>query len=128
MFVFGTIIVTTLIEKLYSFRETDEPMCESSRDIDLILLVCGEADAGPFAEVWRPLTNIHSNIQSFAFDDTANLRLWMIQLVVETAESILLRSGMIVLDEVVREAQLGELGAMVRLEEKSAGIAMDKRA
>ena len=63
----------------------------------------------------------------FAFDDPANLRLWMMQLVVKAPERPFDGTGVVVLKEGMRDAEVGELRLMVGFNEEAARVAMDNR-
>ena len=121
----GYIIVTTFVEELNGFCQREKSVCEANRNVDLILLSCGEADAGPFAEMRRTEANVGDYVQSFALDDATELSLRVMELIVEAAKRTAGRDGVIVLKEDLFDAEVYKLCVMVGFEERTARVAMD---
>jgi hypothetical protein len=76
----------------------------------------------------RAYANIDHYIQSFALDDTTELGLRMVELIVKAAKRSAGRDGVIVLREGVSDAEVCELCVMVGFEERTARVAMDYRS
>ena len=102
-------------------------MREPNRNINLILLFLGKKHACPFSEVRRANSYINGNVQRFAFRDTADFRLWVTELVVKTAQGSIARMRMVVLNEGIRDAEVGELRLMESFDEEAARVAMNNR-
>src|SRR5258708_2818815 len=58
-------------------------------------------------------------------DDAADLRLGMMQLVVKATQRSFGRTRVVVLDESIADAQVGELRLMVGFDEEAAGVAIN---
>src|SRR5690349_24355471 len=71
--------------------------------------------------------DIHGYIQDFAVDNAAQLGLLMLKLVMQAAQGIAAGAGVIVLYENFVDAAFGELGLVVALEKKAAGILVHLR-
>src|SRR6202521_2229481 len=80
VFVGLAIVITAFVKKLNSFRHGQKAVGKTSWDIDLVMFLGGEMDAGPFAKVRRANADVHGNVYGFAFDDPAELGLGMLQL------------------------------------------------
>ena len=78
--------IGALIKELDSLSESQIPVRETARNIDLILLFCGEDDRSPLAEMGRSNANIHGYVQSLALDHAAKFCLCMPELVMESAD------------------------------------------
>jgi hypothetical protein len=126
VFVGRGIVIAAFIQKLNDFCEREKTVRESDRDVDLILRLGTEVDAGPVAEMWRTQPDVDDYVQSFALDDTTELGLGVLELIVKAAKSSAGGNGMIVLQEGVFDPQICELGVVVRFEERTAGVAMDQ--
>ena len=113
MLVFGCVVVTTFVKKLNCAREGQKAVGEACWNVDFVLFSRRETNTGPFSKIRRADPDIDCNIQGFTLDDSAKLGLRMMQLVVESAESSANREGVVVLNECVGNAQMGELGSMV---------------
>src|SRR2546426_311507 len=72
--------------------------------------------------MWRTKADIDGHVQDFALDDSAQLGLWSIQLVMKTTQSALDGTRVVVLDEVIRDAEVSKLGLMIALQEKPAVV------
>jgi len=81
-----SIVITAFVKKLNRVRQGQKAVSKTCRDIHLVLFLRGEADARPFAKMWRADANVHRDVQSFAFDDATELGLGMLQLIVKAAE------------------------------------------
>jgi hypothetical protein len=77
--------------------------------------------------VRRAHADVDGDIQSFALDNTTEFGLRVAQLVVEAAERSAGGDGVIVLDEGVVDAEVGEFGLVVGFEERAACVAIDYR-
>ena len=128
VFVGWSVVIAALVEKLNDFGKSQEAVSKSGRDVDLILLLGAEADAGPLAKMRRAYADVDSHIQSFAFDDTAELGLRVQQLIVKAAKSSLGGDGVVVLEEGVLDAEACEFGVVVSFKERAARVAMDYRS
>src|SRR6266481_712567 len=100
-------------------------MSKTDGDVDLILILGGEADARPVAKVRRAEADVDGDIQSFAFNHATELGLGMLQLVVKAAKRSAGGDGVVVLKEGVFDAEVCELSVVVGLEESAARVAMD---
>src|SRR6202023_2727720 len=78
----GIVKIATLIQELDWIGKRQKSVCESARNVDLILLLGRQQYAGPLPEVRRAGTNINHDIERFAFDNTAQFRLRMAHLIV----------------------------------------------
>ena len=74
------------------------------------------------SKIWRTEADIYHDVQDFALDDSAQLSLRSIQLVMKTTQSAPGRTRVVVLDEVISDAEVGKLGLMIALQEKPAGV------
>jgi len=72
------IVITAFVKKLNGVGQSQKSVSESERDIDLILILGGEVDTGPFTEMRRADANVGDYVESFAFDDATELGLRMI--------------------------------------------------
>src|ERR1700756_5696025 len=100
-------------------------MSKTGRDVDLILFLRGEADAGPFARVRRADPDVNGDVQRFAFDNATELGLRVRQLIVKAAKSSPGRNGVVVLKESVFDAEVCEFCVMVSFKECAARVPMD---
>ena len=123
VFIAGVIEITTFVEELDGIGQSQESMCKSRWNIDLILFLCGESNTGPFSELRRTDPDVDRDVQSFSFHDPAQLGLWMSQLIVESAQCSAGGTRMIVLNEAICDAKLLEFCLVVSFEEKTAFIA-----
>jgi hypothetical protein len=121
----GSVEVAALVEELDGIAQRQKSVSKSRRDKNLVMVVRGEADAGPFAEMGRASANIHGHIKGFAFDDAAKLGLRMVGLLVQAAQRAPYRARMVIPHKLFGDAQRGELAAMIGLHEKAASIAKD---
>ena len=123
MFIAGIVEITAFVKKLDCIRQGQESVGKSRRNIDLILFLCGESNAGPFSELRRTDPDVDRDVQSFSFHYPAKLCLWMSQLVMKSAQRPPGGTRMIVLNEVIYNAKLSEFCLVVSFEEKTAVIA-----
>jgi hypothetical protein len=98
-------------------------MCKPGWNIDLILFLCGESNTGPLSELRRTDPDVDCNVQSFPFHHPAQLRLWMSQLVMESAQRSAGGTRMIILNEAIYDANLRESCLVVSFQEKTAIVA-----
>ena len=75
VFIVRIVEVAALIEKLNVFGDREKAMGKSRGNVNLILIPRGEEHAGPFSEMRGAKPNIDSDIESFAFNHAAKLRL-----------------------------------------------------
>jgi hypothetical protein len=127
VFVGWVIVITAFVKKLNGFGQREKSVRKSNWNIDLILLFGGEEDAGPFAEMWRANSNVGDYVQSFALDYATEFGLWVVELIVKAAKSAPGGDGVIVLQEGVFNADVGEFRVVVGFKESAARIAMDQR-
>ena len=73
------------------------------------------------------MPDVYGDIEGFAFQDAAQLGLRMLQLIMKTAQRPFPGTRVVILNEAIVDAQLGEPRAMVGLYEKSASIPQDLR-
>jgi hypothetical protein len=125
VFVGWGIVIAAFIQKLNDFCQREKTVRKSDRDVDLILRLGTEVDAGPVAEMWRTEPDVDDYVQSFALDDTTELGLGVLELIVKAAKSSAGGDGVIVLKEGVVDAEGGELGLVVGFEEGAACVAID---
>jgi hypothetical protein len=125
VFVGRSIVIAALVEKLNCFRKSQEAVSKSGWDIDLILLLGAEADTGPLAKMRRTYADIDGDIQSFAFDDTAELRLRVLQLIMKAAKRPAGGDGVIVLEEGVCDAEICKSGTVIGFEKRAAPVSMN---
>src|ERR1700674_715519 len=90
---------------------------------DQILAFRGEQHARPFSKVRRANSDVYRNVQHFPLNHAAELRLRMTQLVVEAAQRPLCGTRVVVLDENIRDTEVGKLLLVVRLQEKAPRVA-----
>jgi len=83
----GIVEVAALAEELDCIGERQESMRKSRGDENLIMVVCGKTDAGPFSKIRRAGTNVHGHIERFAFDDAAKLGPRAMQLIMNSARA-----------------------------------------
>src|SRR5690349_21711485 len=95
-------------------------MSKTSGNINLVLLACRQQNTGPFPQKRGADPYVNGDVQCFAFNDAAKLRLRMLQLIVKTAERSLDRAGVVVLNKNVVDSQLGQTGTVVGLEKKAS--------
>ena len=122
-FLLRTVEITALVEELNSFGQRQESVCKSGRNEQLILLFRGKIHARPLSEVWRAHPDVHGDIQRLALNHAAQFGLRMGPLIMESPQRPLYGTGVVILDEVVRDAKLCELGLVVSFHEKTARVA-----
>lgn len=123
----GIIKVAALVEKLRFVGKHRESVCETSWNVDLMLIFRRQDNAGPFPECRGAATYVDGNIKNFPAHYPAQFRLGMAQLVVETTQRITPRTGMIVLNKDVANADFREFGRVIGLEKKAPMIAQRAR-
>lgn len=69
--------------------------------------------------------NIDSYVQGFPLHHAANFSLRVLELVMETVQRSVRRSGVVDLNQGIGDSQLGELCAVVGLHEKTPGVTDD---
>src|SRR5947209_9446371 len=72
--------------------------------------------------MWRPKTDIDGHVQDFALDDSAQLSLWSIQLVMKTTQCAPGGTRVVVLHEVIGDTEGGKLGLVIAFQEKAASV------
>lgn len=102
-------------------------MGEPGWNIDLVQVLCRKYGAYPFSEVRRPHTNVDGNVKRFTFHNTAKLGLRTAQLIVQSAQRPLARTGMAILDELIRNTKRGEFRLVISLRKETTSIAQDLR-
>src|SRR6266404_5639119 len=107
-FLLRTVEITALVEELNSFGQRQESVCKSGRNEQLILLFRGKIHARPLSEVWRAHPDVHGDIQRLALNHAAQFGLRMGPLIMEPPQRPLYGTGVVILDEVVRDAKLCE--------------------
>ena len=101
-------------------------MRETRGNPERVLVLIGEAGAGPFFERGRGAAEIDGNIKDFAADDADQFALRILDLEMQAAEDAFDGAGVIVLDELRGETGGGcELAEVEGFEKKSAGVAED---
>lgn len=128
VFVGGIVEVAAFVEELHVIRQGEKAVRKAHRDVDLILPLRRKKDTGPFSEMGGVEPDINCYVQGLALDDTAQLGLRMVQLVMEAAKSAFHRPRVVVLDESIPDAQPFKLCPVVGLKEEAARIAKDGRA
>src|SRR6202012_3981393 len=96
--------------------------------VKLVVVVGGEVEGGVLAEAGRGAAEIDGNVEDFTADDAEQFCLGIFDLVMEAPENAPGGAGMVVLDEVRRDA--GEPRERAQVEgfhEKTAGITEDFR-
>ena len=111
---------------MHAIGKRKKSVSKSSGNVNLIVALRGKDDAHPFSKIRRAMSNIHGDIQRFAFDYAANLGLRMAKLVMKSTQGPLDGTGMIILNKCLRDAEFGELSLMVGLQEKAASIAENR--
>ncbi len=127
-FLLRTVEITALVEELNSLGQRQVSVCKSGRNEQLILLFRGKIHARPLSEVWRAHPDVHGDIQRLALNHAAQFGLRMGPLIMEPPQRPLYGTGVVILDEVVRDAKLCELGLVVSFHEKTAQVAENIRA
>src|SRR4029077_16197825 len=115
--------IAALVEKLNIFRAREKAMGEPDGNVNLILLFGREEDGSGFAEVRGADPKIHDCIEGFPYHNAAELCLRMLQLLLQAAQNPFRRARLIILDEIVCDAEFSELCLVVGLQEETAGIA-----
>jgi len=126
--VFGVEKLTALVEELHGLASCEEAVRKTIGNVDLILRFCRKYHARPFSKVGRAHTDVDGNVESFAFDHTTKLRLGMAELIVQAAQGVLGRTGVVVLNEPFANSQSCKFRLVVRLKEIPSGIPMHRRA
>src|SRR5207245_5392793 len=114
--------IAAFVEELGGFRQDQKTVRETGRYIDLAVVFCRQYCADPQPKMWRTKADIDGHVQDFALDDSAQLGLWSIQLVMKTTQSAPGGTRVVVLDEVIRDAEVSKLGLMIALQEKPARV------
>jgi len=71
VFVRRVVEVTAFVQELNHIRKSQKSVCETSRDVKLIVCLVRKNYASPFSEMRRAAPNVYSNIKGLAFDDSA---------------------------------------------------------
>ncbi len=114
-FLLRTVEITALVEELNSLGQRQVSVCKSGRNEQLILLFRGKIHARPLSEVWRAHPDVHGDIQRLALNHAAQFGLRMGPLIMEPPQRPLYGTGVVILDEVVRDAKLCELTQRISL-------------
>src|SRR5207302_2350420 len=125
VFICRIVKIAAFIEKLNSFRESQEPVSKPAWNIDLILRDGRQHNRRPFSESRRTGADVHRNIQRFSFDDAADLGLSVVQLVMQTAQRSFNRTGVVILYKYVGNANSGELCLIIDFDKKPTGVEED---
>lgn len=125
--VVGIIEIAALVKELHIVGQCEKPVGKAGGDVDLVLLLRGEDNAGPLAEMRGAQADIHRNVQGLPAHHAAELGLRMIHLIVKSAESAFGRKGKVVLHERIADSDFSESALVICFQEKAAGIAEDFR-
>ncbi|MCY1411654.1 hypothetical protein D9M71_270440 [compost metagenome] len=93
------VVVGGFVQELGKFAEYDKPVGKAFRDPELPMIGGGQPHGDPFAEVRRAATDVHGDVQHFTDGDADQFALGIFQLVMQAAQHTLLRTGVIVLNE-----------------------------
>ncbi len=77
MFIRRVVEIAALVKELDGIGQSQKAMREARRDINLILLFCGEEYRRPLSEIWRAEADVYGHVEGLAFDNTAQLCLWV---------------------------------------------------
>ena len=105
--------------------EHSEAVGEAGGHPELPEVVAGEPLADPLAAGGGVGTDVDRHVEDLALDHAHELALGIPELRVEPAERAADRVGMVVLDERLRDAALGEFLLVVRLQEEAAVVGED---
>jgi hypothetical protein len=105
MLIAWIIEVAALVKKLDPFGQCHKAMRESGWNVDLVLAIGREPYADPPSERRRTEPDVHRDVQCFPLDDTAELGLRMLQLIMEPSQSSLRGPRMAILDEEIMDAE-----------------------
>src|SRR5690348_7721058 len=109
------------------FGENQKTMGKSRGDPEHALVFTGEFRAIPFAEGWRVFPQIHSYIENLSYGHTNEFALRMLYLIMQPAQNILAREGMVILNEPLFNSGLCYRAFTVSFEEKAAVVSEDFR-
>ncbi len=73
-------------------------------------------------------SDVHCHVECFTLNDATQLSLRMWPLIVQSAESALLRTGMIILNKGIADAQRSEAVPVIGFKKKTARITKNLRA
>lgn len=125
----GAVIeIAAHIKELDRIGESDKSVCKTGRNINHVVRFGAKRDRRPLAKCRRAGANIHSDIEGLPLNNAAELGLCSTKLVVQTSKRALYGSGVIILDEVVSDADRFEALPVVGLYKKATGILKNGRA
>ncbi len=127
-FLLRTVEIAALVEELNSFGQRQEAVCKSGRNEHLILLFRGKSHERPLPEVWRTHPDVHGDVQRLALNHATQFGLRMGQLIMEPPQRPCCGTRVVILDEVIRDAKLCELGLMVCFHEETPRVVENIRA
>ena len=107
MFIRRVVEIAALVKELHAIGESQKTVREASGNIDLILFFRGQEHCCPLSEIWRTHADVHGHVQGLAFDNAAQLCLWMAQLVMKSPQRAFRGIGMVVLNECIGNAKFG---------------------
>ena len=81
------------------FGKYQESMCESLRNKELFLVLCGENNSEPFAVSLRSFTKVHCNVKYLTVYYTYQFILRIIDLEMKSTENPFMGAGLIILYE-----------------------------
>src|SRR4051812_35211373 len=97
-------------------------MGKAARHVYLLMIRRGKHCSKPSAKRWRTAAHVNNNVENFSLHYAAQLRLRMLQLIMQPANRSLHRFRVIILDEVIGYPKLGEFFAMIAFHKKSARV------
>src|SRR5208283_4416872 len=125
--VLRSVVIGGFIEDVSLVRSHAESVGKARRYPQDAPVVAGQANGFPFAKRWRTVAQVHGNIEDLAFHHPHQFALRMLDLVMQPAQDIALRTGMIVLHKPILDAQVRQGALVVAFQEESAPVAEHAR-
>src|SRR5580698_818913 len=102
-------------------------MCKTHWNPQHALVLAGEPHRFPPSKAWRTLAQVYSDIENLSLDDAHQFSLRMVQLIMQSAQDISRRGGMIVLYKRGGNPNISHDSLVVALEEITALISKHPR-
>src|SRR5581483_3540163 len=107
------------VQDMCVLRDHIKTMCEPRRNPNQASILARERYAVPAPETGRTTPQVNEHVQHFSADDSYQLALRLLNLIMQPAQDGALRVGMIVLNELAANAKLLEDLKVITFEKKS---------
>lgn len=91
--------ISGLVEKFRRFAGHQEPVSKACRYPDLSFIVCTEHFAHPLAEGGRTLADVHCHVKHRTLNNSHQLALRLLDLVMKATQYMASRAGVVVLNK-----------------------------